>query len=120
LWQRQHDGVVVSNLICCVFFLLDVDCCLPGFGFGSHVCLFVVFASCLLSNDGCRVLTVDCRVSLSVAVVDSWFSGAVVGGWLLIVGVDCRSLFLPYLVGYPCQACGAIIILRTGEWRKGK
>jgi hypothetical protein len=43
-----------------------------------------------------RCLLIDCQVSLSVAVVGSWFSGrvSVVGSWLLIVGAICRHIFL--------------------------
>jgi hypothetical protein len=53
-------------------------------------CCFVVFGCrCRVFAVDCqfRVLTVDCRVSLSEDVVVSWFSGVVVGCWLLIVGV---------------------------------
>ncbi len=61
--------------------------------------------SCQFLGIGCRVLTADWRVSLSLIVVCSWLSGvgcrmsvvgyrvSGVGCWLLIVGVDCRSLF---------------------------
>ncbi len=55
-----------------------------------------------------RVLTVDCRVSLSADFIVSWFSGVVVGCWLLAVDcqfrvwtVDCRvSLSEDFIVSW--------------------
>jgi hypothetical protein len=45
-----------------------------------------------LSGVGCRVLTVDYRVSLPVVVVGFWLSGVRIGGcnWFLGVGFRCR------------------------------
>jgi hypothetical protein len=64
-------------------------------------CLFVC---CWLSGVGCRVLTVDCRVS----IVDGcnrflvvWFRLRGVGSKLSDVGVVCRLLFY-----FPALICG--------------
>jgi hypothetical protein len=41
--------------------------------------LTVVVVCCYLSGVGCRVLTGDCRVSLTVVVVDAWCRLFIVG-----------------------------------------
>ncbi len=47
-----------------------------------------------LSGNGCLVLSVDCRVLLSVVVLGSWLSGRMsgvaVGGLLLVSSCWCR------------------------------
>jgi hypothetical protein len=75
-------------LVCSIFLyfrfcgLLDVGCWLPV--------LIVGFSR--LFGVGCRVLIVDCRLSV-VAVVFSGFRVSVVWCWLLIVCVCCLSVF---------------------------
>jgi hypothetical protein len=57
--------------------------------FGGFCCFMVFGCRCRVFAVDCqfRVLAVDCRVSLSEDFVVSWFSGVVVGCWLLIIGV---------------------------------
>jgi hypothetical protein len=52
----------------------------------------VIVVCYMFSGVGCRGLTVDCRVSVSVVVVGSWLAG--VGGcsWFLDVGCWYRLL----------------------------
>ena len=54
------------------------------------MCLSVLVVCFWLSGVGCRVLTVDCRVSLSVIVVGSWLSGVC----CRVLAVGCRSRLL--------------------------
>ncbi len=66
-----------------MFLLSSVGCWLSIVGSGVDVdirlCLSIV------------MFVVGCRVSLSVVIVGTWLS--VVGCWLLIVCIDCASVF---------------------------
>jgi hypothetical protein len=85
----------------------------------------VVDVGTWLSGVGCRVFTVDCRMSLSVVVVGTWLSGVgcrvltfdcrmsmsvvVVGTWLS--GVGCRVLTID------CRMSMSVVVV--GTWLSG-
>jgi hypothetical protein len=68
----------------------------PGF-LGVGVDCLSVDGSCLLSVVGCRLLTIDSKLSLSMVVVGSWLSG-----------VRCR--LLKVLVSFFHNRCPALFI----------
>ncbi len=103
LWQSKHlllillseggglwvvstgKGLLLPTWSCCIFFLSVFNCLLSGVGSGCQVFLSVLVVCCWLSGVGCRVLTVDFRVSWLVVAVGSWSSGVISGGCLLLL-----------------------------------
>jgi hypothetical protein len=80
----KHEEVVSFNLVVFTSCRLSAGCRVSVFFVGC-IGLYKTVVVCWLSGYGCPVLTVDCRVSLSVVVVDSWLSN--VGCYLSVLPV---------------------------------